>query len=142
MQFDNILLVCVGNICRSPMAEYLFKQNFPHINVCSAGVAAVVGAPADEKAISCMHRLDIDMHAHRARQLTAEMLKQADLVLVMSQNQQKHIESEWPFSKGKIFRLGHWQSLNIADPYRHDQQFFDYICQEIQSCVNDWKQHL
>ena len=142
MQFNHLLVVCVGNICRSPMAAYLFKQTLAHVNVQSAGIAAVVGAPVDEKAQHCMNKLHIDMHTHRARQLTFEMLKTADLILVMSQNQQQHVESEWPFTKGKVFRLGHWQSLNIADPYRHDQDFFDQIFQQIQSCVSDWKQHL
>ena len=89
-----------------------------------------------------MQHLGIDISAHVARKLNAELIKQADLILVMSQNQQKHIEQTWPFAKGKIFRLGHWQSKNVADPYRHDQSVFDETCQLIQQYAADWKKHI
>lgn len=142
MQFKHILVVCVGNICRSPMAEYLFKQALPERQIHSAGIAAMIGYPADEKAQRCMQSIGLDMQAHRAKKLTGDMIKQADLVLVMSKNQQQHLEQHWPFAKGKTFRLGHWQSKNIADPYQQDQLFFDHTFEQIQQCVNDWTSHL
>ena len=142
MQIKNILVVCIGNICRSPMAEYFLKQEYPALKIHSAGISGLIGQPADNKALICMQHLGIDMSAHVARKLNAELLKQADLILVMSQNQQKHIEQTWPFAKGKIFRLGHWQSKNVADPYRHDQSVFDETCQLIQQYAADWKKHI
>ena len=141
MQIKNVLMVCIGNICRSPTAEYLLKNECPDLTVHSAGISAMVNHPADEKAQNCMNEIGIDMQAHRARQLNATLLKEADLILVMSLNQQSHIEKTWPFAKGKIFRLGHWQNCNIADPYQHDQAFFDQTFQLIQQCIKDWKQH-
>ena len=54
MAFENILVVCVGNICRSPMAEALLKQRFPEKNIDSAGVGALVGHGADDAAIKVM----------------------------------------------------------------------------------------
>ncbi len=89
-----------------------------------------------------MQRLNIDMSAHIAQKLNSGQLKQADLILVMSNNQQKYIEQTWPFAKGKVFRLGHWQNKNVPDPYQHDQTFFDNICQLIQQCVTDWKNYI
>ena len=142
MQFKNILVVCVGNICRSPMAEYLLKKNHPQLTIHSAGISGMIGYAADEKAQHCMQRIGIDMSSHIARKLNAELIKQADLILVMSQNQQKHIEQTWPFAKGKIFRLGHWQGKNIPDPYQHDQAFFDETSLLIQACVADWTKHI
>lgn len=142
MNFQRILVVCIGNICRSPMAEYLLKQELPKLDIHSAGIQGLTGHPADDKALLCMQRLNIDMQAHIAKKLTGDMLKQADLVLVMSQNQQKHIERTWPFAKGKTFRLGHWQQRDIADPYQHDQAMFDQTCQLIQDCITDWKNHI
>ncbi|ANF82908.1 protein tyrosine phosphatase [Acinetobacter sp. NCu2D-2] len=141
MQFKNILVVCVGNICRSPMAEYFFKESYPELNIQSAGIAAMVGHPADVKAKQCMQDYGINIDAHIAQKLNAQLIKQADLILVMSKNQQQHIEQQWPFAKGKIFRLGHWRHQNISDPYQHDQQFFNETCQLIKQCVNDWKTH-
>jgi protein-tyrosine phosphatase len=124
------------------MAEYLLKQHYPQLNIHSAGISGVVSHPADEKAKLCMQRIGIDMSPHIARKLNAEHIKQADLVLVMSQNQQKHIEQTWPFAKGKTFRLGHWQEKNIPDPYQHDQAFFDETSLLIQACVADWTKHI
>ncbi|KAF5308124.1 hypothetical protein FQR65_LT18277 [Abscondita terminalis] len=113
------------NICRSPMAEFFLKQSHPNLNIESAGLSAMVGHSADDKAIACMDALSIDMRSHIARQINAELIKKADLILVMSKNQSQHIEQKWPFAKGKVFRLGHWQGQNVPDPYQHDQAFFD-----------------
>jgi len=142
MKIQSILVVCVGNICRSPMAEYLFKQEYPNLSIESAGISGLVGYPADDKAQICMQQLHIDMSTHRAKKLNTEHLKKADLILVMSLNQQKHIEQTWPFAKGKVFRLGHWQHKNVPDPYQHNQAFFDTTCQLIQQCVTDWKTYI
>lgn len=142
MQIQNILVVCVGNICRSPMAEYFLKHQYPHLNIESAGISGLVGEGADKKALRCMDALQIDMRPHIARKLNSDLIKKADLILVMSLNQQKHVEQTWPFAKGKVFRLGHWQHKNVPDPYQHDQAFFDETCRNIQAYVSDWKSHL
>ena len=68
MQIQNILVVCVGNICRSPMAEFFLKQSHPDLHISSAGLSAMVGHSADNKAIACMDGLNIDMRSHVARQ--------------------------------------------------------------------------
>lgn len=142
MQIQNILVVCVGNICRSPMAEYFLKQSHPHLTIESAGISGLIGEGADAKAIQCMDALSIDMRPHIARKLNSDLIKKADLILVMSLNQQKHLEQTWPFAKGKVFRLGHWQHKNVPDPYQHDQAFFDETCRNIQAYVSDWKSHI
>lgn len=142
MQIKNILVICVGNICRSPMAEYFLKVQHPNLHIESAGISGLIGESADDKAIKCMDELNIDMRPHVARKLNAELIKQADLVLVMSLNQQKHLEQTWPFAKGKVFRLGHWQHKNVPDPYQHDQAFFDETCRNIQAYVTDWASHI
>lgn len=142
MNIQNILVVCIGNICRSPMAEYFLKQQYPNLHIESAGISGLTGQAADQKAILCMQRLGIDMQPHVAKKLNSELIKKADLILVMSQNQQKHIEQTWPFANGKTFRLGHWQSKNVSDPYRHEQTVFNETSQLIQACVTDWKKYI
>ncbi|OAL81027.1 protein tyrosine phosphatase [Acinetobacter sp. SFB] len=142
MQIQNILVVCVGNICRSPMAEYLLKQQYPQLDIVSAGISGLTGHAADEKAILCIQRLGINMSTHIAQKLNTELIKKADLILVMSQNQQKHLEQTWPFAKGKTFRLGHWRGRNVPDPYQHEQLVFNETSQLIQDCISDWTQHI
>ena len=142
MNLQNILVVCVGNICRSPMAEFFLKTAHPGLHIESAGLSAMVGHSADDKAIQCMDQLGIDMRTHVAKQINAELIKKSDLILVMSTNQQKHIEQTWPFAKGKVFRIGHWQGQNVPDPYKHDQAFFDETCSNLQRYASDWQSHL
>lgn len=141
MQIQNILVVCVGNICRSPMGEFFLKELHPNLHIESAGLSAMVGHKADHKAIASMDNKEIDMRSHIAKQIDANLIKKADLILVMSSNQQKHIENTWPFAKGKVFRLGHWQDKNVPDPYKLDQAFFEQTCTNIESYVSDWKSH-
>ena len=124
------------------MAECLLKQQFPERQIVSAGLVAMVDRPADAKAQQCMTALGLELNQHRAQQINAYLIKSHDLILVMSAQQQRHIEQEWPFAKGKVFRLGHWQQMDIPDPYQKEQAAFDQACTLIQSCIEDWIDYL
>lgn len=142
MSFENILVVCIGNICRSPMAEALLKRACPEKIVFSAGLEALVGHPADPHAIECMTELGLDISSHVAQRLDAEMIVRADLVLAMTTQQVKIIEDRWRFSKGKVFRLCHWSDQSIADPYQKGKSAFVSAKDQIEQGVSDWMLHL
>lgn len=124
------------------MAEVLFKNAFPTRQIFSAGTHAVVNHGIDEHAQICLQSIGLDGHSHIAQQLNATHVRQADIILTMSQRQLQFIESEWPFSKGKTFRLGHWQRQDIPDPYQRSQAFFDQTLQHIQQFSQDWFERL
>lgn len=138
MAFDNILVVCVGNICRSPMAEALLKQRYPHKNIDSAGVGALVGHSADPAALEIMAGQKIDITNHVAKQIDEGLAKKADLIFTMSDSQTKWIEERWPFCRGKTFKLGHWQDKDIADPYKHEMSAFQTAYQDIVVSLEQW----
>lgn len=138
MAFDHILVVCVGNICRSPMAEALLKQRFPNKIVDSAGVGALVGHPADPAAIEIMSKQQIDISNHVAKQIDEQMAKKVDLIFTMSDGQTKWIEERWPFCRGKTFKLGHWMDKDIADPYKHERSVFEIAHQDIIEGLAQW----
>ena len=138
MAFDNILVVCVGNICRSPMAEALLKQRYPHKNIDSAGVGALVGHSADPAALEIMAGQEIDITSHVAKQIDEGLAKKADLIFTMSDSQTKWIEERWPFCRGKTFKLGHWQDKDIADPYKHEMSAFQTAYQDIVVSLEQW----
>ena len=138
MAFDHILVVCVGNICRSPMAEALLKQRFPNKIIDSAGVGALVGHPADPAALEIMSKQQIDITNHVAKQIDEQLAKEADLIFTMSDDQTKWIEDRWPFCRGKTFKLGHWINEDIADPYKHEVSAFEKAYKDIVKYIYHW----
>ncbi|MES1965252.1 low molecular weight phosphotyrosine protein phosphatase [Psychrobacter sp. AH5] len=138
MAFENILVVCVGNICRSPIAEAVLAQQYPNKTIDSAGLSAVVGNGADPNALAVMSELGIDMSDHIAKQIDEDLVSKADLILTMSTNQTKWIEDRWPHCRGKTFRIGHWIDQDIADPYRHDLSVFEDARQDIFDSLKPW----
>src|SRR5688500_11611191 len=101
--FSRVLMVCVGNICRSPMAEALWAKMGPQgpgVQVASAGIGALVGHPADPLALELMRERGLDLSAHRARQLTAQMINDFELILVMEAGHQRAVESMAPTARG------------------------------------------
>jgi protein-tyrosine phosphatase len=134
----HILVVCIGNICRSPMAEALLKQALPACTISSAGLGALVGLQADPHAQTVMRARGLDISEHRARQVEDRMLNEADLVFVMDQKQKQHIENAFPFARGKVFRLGEPNNADIADPYQQEFAVFQETAVLIAHNVSAW----
>ena len=138
MAFDHILVVCVGNICRSPILEALLKEQYPHKHVDSAGLSALVGSPVDPNSQQVMTPYNIDMSNHIAQQIDENLVMKADLIFTMSDGQTKWIEERWPHCRGKTFKIGHWNDKDIADPYRHDISLFETARQDIVESLAPW----
>ena len=77
----NVLVICIGNICRSPMAEGLLQQAFPEKKIRSAGIGALIGYPADPYSVQIMEEQGIDIRSHRAQKLAGWMVSEADLIV-------------------------------------------------------------
>jgi protein-tyrosine phosphatase len=125
---DRILIVCTGNICRSPMAEGLLRARLArlgHGTVESAGIAALVGRPAEPHAVAACARRGIDISAHRARQLTPELLAAADVVLVMDDAQRHHLERLSASARGRVHRIGRAGGYDVPDPFRGPPAAFE-----------------
>lgn len=135
---NNLLTLCVGNICRSPIAEALLKQRFPEKNVWSAGLGALVGNPADPLAVEVAATHGLNLSAHRAQQLAGWMCESADLILVMEQRHKFEVERLYPLVRGKVFRLGEIGKFDISDPYRQPKAAFETGYSHIAQGVADW----
>jgi protein-tyrosine phosphatase len=137
---NAILVVCVGNICRSPVAEALLKKHFPDKRIWSAGLSALVGKPAHPTAQEIAARGGLDLSGHRAQQISGWMCTEAELILVMEDGHRNELEQQFPLARGKIHRLGHCRdgAMDIADPYRQPRTAFVAAHADIERSVTHW----
>lgn len=135
----SVLVVCVGNICRSPTGERLFKRALPDLDVRSAGTGALVGHPADKTASEVAAVQGLSLEGHEAQQLTAEMCRNVDLILVMEKRHIEQVNRIDPAARGKTMLLGHWlNQKEIADPYRKSREAFEEIYGLLENATQKW----
>lgn len=142
---QRILVVCIGNICRSPTAGLLLARALAGrgIEVTSAGLAAMTAQPIDAMAGAVLAEHGIDASMHRARQLTAEMLRASDVVLAMEKFHLTRIIKLAPDAADKAFLLDQWSGgRDVPDPYRQSRGIFERVYAMIEQGVAGWQAHL
>ena len=142
MRYESILVLCTGNICRSPMGQVLLDRGLARsghqARVESAGIGALVDRPADPLAVELMSEQGIDLSGHVARQLTGGMLTGFDLALVMESGQRRFVEKRWPLARGRVHDIGRWSDFDVPDPYRGTRDDFVTSLRLIERGIDDW----
>lgn len=139
----SILVVCTGNICRSPIGERMLQQQLPALQVSSAGICALVGQPADAQARRAAAMHGVTLEDHIARQLTAPMMRQSDLILAMESEQINRISLIAPEVRGKALLFGHWLGKQeIPDPYGKSVDAFEYVFRLLGEASQEWAKRL
>jgi len=137
--FDSILVVCVGNICRSQIAARLLRKALPTKKIDSAGIGALVDHSADQSAIVVAEKYNLSLEGHHATQFTAQLGRQYDLILVMERKHIEKITSIAPEVRGKTMLLGQWlDKKEIPDPYRQSKEAFEFVYQLIDQSCQRW----
>lgn len=138
----RILLVCTGNICRSPMAEIIMRREFEQrdsdVEVVSAGTGAWDGASASEGAYLVALENGLDLSNHRARLLTREVVEHSNLILTMARHHRVRVEELG--GEGKTYLLGEYAGeagadAEVVDPFGSDLPVYREIYSEIQRLV-------
>ena len=143
-----ILVVCTANICRSPMAEGLLREELKlrdlgrKVSVMSAGTHVnQTGYAADARAQRVCAREGIDLRKSRSRQVIEEDFKRADYILAMDQRNYQWLHDLSPVSyRGRISLLGSWggtgTSVEIPDPYYGSQVGFEKVLVQLHLCID------
>lgn len=140
----NILIVCTGNICRSPMAEGMLKKSLPErlkgkVAISSAGTHALHGNMAQPHAIEVMLGAGIDIRGHRARQLSSGLVRSSDLILVMEKFHLRQVKMKSMLSPVNVRMLTAFdpggEPYDVPDPMGKGIAAYQASAAIIDNCV-------
>ena len=143
-----VLFVCTGNTCRSVMASYLLRDKLKgreDIEVLSAGVSGIPSAGASAVVMDVMKKNGLDVSAHTNRLLTDELIKMADLILVMEQVHKEKVIKKVPDAADKTYLLKEYAGVDISkdpdgpdipDPIGRPLEYNEHVFNLIKDLVN------
>ena len=140
----NVLFVCTGNICRSPMAQGLFAdlvRGRRDIEVTSAGIGAVGGQPPSPHSVEVMSELGIDIRNIRSKPLMADLVRKADFIFVMTYGHLDSMLLLFPSAAEKTFLLREFETdlpvmeREVSDPIGQSREIYRECREQIRAAL-------
>ncbi|WP_414932428.1 low molecular weight protein-tyrosine-phosphatase [Vibrio europaeus] len=143
----QILVVCSGNICRSPLAKELFTQALPKLKFDSAGVlvekTGLKGKPAVGYSQTIAERKGLTLSEHKAKQVTSDLVEWSDLILVMSHDHIDLVSELNSGARGKTLLIGQWIGVGeVNDPLGKDIEEFEHCYRTLARAIESWRVRL
>jgi protein-tyrosine phosphatase len=144
---NSVIFVCLGNICRSPIAEGIAKQIVEqkglHVKVSSAGTGSWhAGEPPCKNSIEVAHKNGVDISHLRASQITKKELKEFDVVIALDESNYNDLKNLGAKNLYKLGSFGH-HNQDVPDPYFFNGfEGFDKVYEMIDSCVTQMFEEL
>lgn len=142
----SVLFVCTANICRSPMAEILFRtrlqqsmENWRDWVIGSGGTWAEDGHSASDFAVKTMAARGLDLSGHASRSVSKEMMDEYNLILTMENEHRDALTGEYPYFEKRIFMLSEMTGIraDVRDPYGGDMEEYQYAADILDGLIRD-----
>ncbi|MCT4592755.1 MAG: low molecular weight protein arginine phosphatase [Anaeromicrobium sp.] len=150
----NILFVCTGNTCRSPMAEGLMKKLIEkhnlNINIYSAGIFTMDGLSPSENSILAMEEIGINIRDYKSNTITKELINKSHIILTMTKNHKEKILQIIPEISNKLYTLKEYTKIkaysDISDPYGQNLNVYkacrDEINRALEMIISELKKEM
>jgi len=142
----QVLFVCTGNTCRSPMAEALARQLLAErlncsmeevedrgFTIASAGIAAMTGGRASSEAVDVLAERGLDLTEHISQPLREPLVRQADYIFTMTDSHRQAILAQWPEAEPRIHVLS--ADGDVSDPIGGTRQMYEHCADQIRAAL-------
>lgn len=140
----NVLFVCTGNTCRSPLAEVLFRElvkDRADYQVCSAGVGAFSGQAASRNSATLAKERGLDLSQHKSQAVTITLIEQATHIFGMSRSHVAAILADYPEAEDKVYLVSeftaddHLRGRDLCDPFGGDLSEYRETLQHLEAML-------